>query len=311
MSDYVQPIGEADPNAPYKDRNTGGGEPGSRVPALAIEMPQREIRTVIVAAGLTPDKTDPTQLNDAIDQKIALATGGGSNPLNDLLDLLRARLRIFPETLTGDGKLSLSVPSAGNVRVPAGINILHRGVFIVTTAQQDFATAANKTYHLRYRFTGTPGWALVDLANPAYNPASLSEASASFDTSLDDMLAARVITDAANVATITSLVNKHDLNLNELLSPTSSASPSAGTWLHTFSSVYDWARRPTTWGFYPATGYSSGAATDNDYNVREAAASESDLATLGAAWDITRYRLSQKVMYDDAATARMHWSARA
>ncbi|MFY1004926.1 hypothetical protein ACNF5F_26225, partial [Escherichia coli] len=77
MSDYVQPIGEADPNASYKDRNTGAGEPGSRVPALAIEMPQREIRTVLVAAGMTPDRNDPTQLNAAIDQKIALATAGG------------------------------------------------------------------------------------------------------------------------------------------------------------------------------------------------------------------------------------------
>lgn len=212
--DYVQPYGEADPNAPYKDRNTGAGEPGSRVPALAIEMPQREIRTVIVAAGITPDRTDPTQLNAAIDQKIALATGGGENPLEDLLNLLRARLRVYPEILTADGRFNLSVPSTGTVRIPAGIDILHRGVFQLTTVQQDFATVANKIYHLRYRFTGTPGWSLVDTSDAGYNPGALSEANAAFDTTFDDMVSHKVQTNASNVATITALMNKDRISLN-------------------------------------------------------------------------------------------------
>jgi hypothetical protein len=207
MSDYVQPVGEADPNAPYKDRNTGAGQPGSKVPALAIEMPQREIRTVLLSVGMTPNKTDPTQLNAAIDQKIALATAGGENPLDDLLTLLRARLPVFPEIKTADGRFNLSVPSTGTVRIPSGIVIQHRGVFPITTIEQDFATSPNKAYHLRYRFTGTPGWSLVDVADSGYNPGALPEANPAFDTGYDDMISHRVVTDASNVAVITALAN--------------------------------------------------------------------------------------------------------
>lgn len=180
---YVQPFGEADPNAPYKDRNTGAGQAGSKVPAKAIENPQREIQEVILQAGLEPSSENVTQLNEAIDLKIALATGGGANPLDDLLNLLRARLRIFPEILTADGRFNLTVPSTGNVRIPAGVQVLHRGVFTITTAEQTFPTAANKTYHMRYRFTGTPGWSLVDLADGGYNPGgALAETNTAFDT---------------------------------------------------------------------------------------------------------------------------------
>lgn len=214
MSDYVQPVGEADPNASYKDRNTGAGEPGSRVPALAIEMPMREIRTVLVAAGLTPDKTDPTQLNEAIDAKIALATSSGPDPVGDLLNLLRARMLVYPEIMTSDGRFNLSVPATGTVRIPAGITLRHRGCFDEVTAQQDFTTVANKTYHLRKRWTGgSPGWALVDVLDSAYNPGgALAETDASFDTGYDDMISHRVVTNASNVATITALANKDRLS---------------------------------------------------------------------------------------------------
>lgn len=214
MSDYVQPVGEADPNASYKDRNTGAGEPGSRVPALAIEMPQREIRTVLVAAGLTPDKTDPTQLNAAIDAKIALATSSGPDPVADLLNLLRARMLVYPEIMTSDGRFNLSTPATGTVRIPSGITLRHRGCFDEVTAQQDFTTVANKTYHLRKRWTGgLPGWALVDVSNSAYNPTALAEADVSFDTTYDDMISHRVVTNASNVATITALANRDRLQI--------------------------------------------------------------------------------------------------
>jgi hypothetical protein len=246
---YVQPVGEADPNASYKDRNTGAGVPGSRVPAKAIENPQREIQEVILQAGLDPSSEDVTQLNAAIDQKIALATGGGENPLNDLLDLLRARLKIYPEILTADGRFNLPVPSTGNVRIPAGIQILHRGVGLITTAEQTFATAANKTYHMRYRFTGTPGWSLVDAFDSGYNPSALAEASSAFDTGYDDMISHRVVTDASNVATITALANKHHLSATgeEIQSNTSFQNdvvPSVMTAPDGAVVNLNWARKP-------------------------------------------------------------------
>lgn len=165
--DYNAPYGSADPNAGFVDRNTPGAISGSRVPAAAIEMPQREIVTVIKNAGLTPIKTDPTQLDQAIDQKILAATGAGGDDNYVLMTQARIRLPIFPEIQTADGRLPVTSPSGGQVRVPAGYEFLHRGIFLVTTEQVDFATAANKTYHLRWN--PTDGFSLKDLADAGYN----------------------------------------------------------------------------------------------------------------------------------------------
>ncbi|MGV2049007.1 hypothetical protein ACQZ48_02865 [Agrobacterium sp. 22-209-1] len=206
---YNPPFGSADPNAPYKDRNTAAGEAGSRVPAAAIEDPQREIMAVIAAGGIAPSKEDLTQLLQAIQQLISAATGGGDTSNFVLMPQARARLPIFPEVLTSDGRIPVISPAAGQVRVPAGYDFLHRGIFTTTTVQADFATAANKTYHLRWTPAG--GFTLKDLADAGYNPTAAAEGSAIFDSSFDDMIIARVVTSAANVPTITNLGNKHDL----------------------------------------------------------------------------------------------------
>lgn len=64
--EYVEPFGVTTPNAPYVGRNTPGATSGSKVPPEAIEHPMREIVAAIVAAGLTPDGEDLTQLAQAI-----------------------------------------------------------------------------------------------------------------------------------------------------------------------------------------------------------------------------------------------------
>ena len=237
--DYNAPYGSADPNAGYVDRNTPGAVSGSRVPAAAVEMPQREIVTVIKNAGLTPVKTDPTQLDQAIDKKILAATGGGGDDNYVLMTQARVRLPIFPEVLTADGRLPVVSPSAGQVRVPAGYEFLHRGIFLVTTEQVDFVTSANKTYHLRWN--PTDGFALKDVADVAYNSASLAETVVSFDSTYDDMLVARVVTNSSNVATITNLTNKDRLfsSTRQTGTPTSLG---AGTLAYSATETVNWSR---------------------------------------------------------------------
>lgn len=211
--DYNAPFGSADPNAGFVDRNTPGAVAGSKVPALAIEMPQREIVTVIKNAGLTPSKNDPTQLDQAIDQKILAATGSGGDENYVLMTQARVRLPIFPEVLTADGRLPVVTPAAGQVRVPAGYEFLHRGIFLVTTEQADFATAANKIYHLRWSHTA--GFALKDLADVAYNAGAVAEDNAAFDSRYDDILFSRVTTNGSNSATVLNLVNKASMSWKE------------------------------------------------------------------------------------------------
>ena len=203
---YNAPYGSADPNAAYIDRNTPGAQSGSRVPAAAVEHPQREIMAVITAAGISGSSEDLTQLLQAIQQLISTATGGGDTSNFVLMPAARARLPIFPEVLTADGRIPVTSPSTGQVRVPAGYDFLHRGIFAVTTVQTDFATVASKTYHLRWSPVG--GFALKDLADVSYNPTALAETNTVFDSVYDDMLVARVITNASNVSTIANLTNK-------------------------------------------------------------------------------------------------------
>jgi hypothetical protein len=252
---YNAPFGSADPNAPFVDRNTPGAVSGSRVPAAAIEDPQREIMAVIAAGGITPSDADLTQLLQAIQQLISAATGGGDTSNFVLMPQARARLPIFPEVLRSDGMIPVISPSTGQVRVPAGVDFLHRGIFTVTTVQTDFATAASKIYHLRWAPTG--GFVLKDLADPAYNPGALVETSAVFDSTYDDMLVARVVTSAGNAPTVTNLINKDRLSSLILQNQTiTRVCTSIGHWVAAFSPIaINWARTPQASGAMARTGF--------------------------------------------------------
>lgn len=85
---YQAPFGSADPGAPYVDKNTPGAVAGSKVPAKAIEHPQRELDTLIEKSGLTPSEADLTQLTHAVrSQKLNYVTAGGTaNAITFTLD---------------------------------------------------------------------------------------------------------------------------------------------------------------------------------------------------------------------------------
>ncbi|MFD1328305.1 hypothetical protein [Mycoplana ramosa] len=239
---YNQPYGNPDANAGYVDRNAAGAVAGSRVPAMAIEAPQREIMAVINAAGIAGSNSDLTQLLQAIQQLIAAATGGAGDPNYVLMTQARTRIPIFPQVLTATGVLPVVAPTTGLVRVPAGYEFLHRGIFLITTVQTDFVTVANKTYHLRW--SPSAGFALKDLASAAYNPSAFGEGNEAFDSSYDDMLVSRVVTSAANVPTVTNLANKDRLSQMIADAGPMTTSPGASGALRTATLSWNWARRP-------------------------------------------------------------------
>jgi hypothetical protein len=167
---------------------------------------EAEIGEVINHAGIIQTDDRFTQLREAIEQLISAATGGGDPSQYLLLSQAATRLPIFPEVQNTDGVIAVTSPSAGTVRIPGGVTFLHRGIVPVTTIQEDFATVANKIYHLRWDPTNE--FRLIETGDAVYNPGSLAETNLAFDTKYDDMLVSRVITNAANVATITNLANK-------------------------------------------------------------------------------------------------------
>lgn len=120
--EYNPPYGSGDPDAPYVDRNTPGAVVGSKVPAPAIEHPQREIVGMVAKSGLTPDSGDLSQLakavrSQALNYRIA---GGSANALTATLDpapaawseLVGMPLRLLL-TGTNSGAATLNVNGLG------------------------------------------------------------------------------------------------------------------------------------------------------------------------------------------------------
>ena len=106
----------------------------------------------------------------------------------------------------------------------------------------DFPTVASKVYHVRWAYPA--GYSLEDLSDPAYNPSTLAETDASFDTTFDDMLIARVVTDSGNVPTITNLANTGRLAETTVFE--ASTDPTGQTWatLPGSAVTLDWSRTP-------------------------------------------------------------------
>lgn len=191
------------PEPSYFDGNPQAGQKGAIPPAKAIEHPMREILAVIQAAGLTPNEGDLTQLYQAI----AIIVGGvGGTPASFALN------PIYPEVITNGGVMSIA-SNNGNVVVATGQQFIHRGGVLYNTTsftlgQRTLSTVASKTYHLRWRYNGgSPVLALIDVTDGTYNPGALAETDPTFDTTYDDMLIAKVVTDASNNTTTTALKN--------------------------------------------------------------------------------------------------------
>jgi hypothetical protein len=165
-----------------------------------------ELNAIHQAGGVTGDDSvvNTTLLN--IQALIDAATGEGDTTGYLLLSQAVSRLPLFPEFLTSDGKVNVTSPASGTIRLPGSVNFMHRGVSPQSTIQQDFTTDPSKTYHLRWNPTN--GFQLKDLTEPSYNPNTLPETDDSFDTGYDDMLVSRIITNSSNVSTITNLINK-------------------------------------------------------------------------------------------------------
>lgn len=213
MADFSTPFAStASRRSPNADEKANGFPCGPADQTLFNGLFHRiesELGAVISYAGLSQSDTNLSQLRDAILAIVSAATGGGETSDYLLLSQAQARLPIYPEVLSTDGRINITSPAAGTVRVPGNVNFLHRGIGLVTSEETDFATVASRTYHLRWNPTN--GFQLKWLGDNAYNPGGLDEKNVAFDSSYDDMLVARVITNSGNVATITTLANKHRL----------------------------------------------------------------------------------------------------
>lgn len=266
---------------------------------------QSEIGEVISYAGLSPTNSDMTQLRQAIQNMIATALAGldfgTSAPTIDtsgflLMSQALARLPIYPVITTGGGQMTVT-PGSGQVTLGAGQSFLHRGVYLITTEETDFAHSANKIYHLRWR--KSTGFGLFDLSNAGYNPSSISEDDDYFDSSYDDMLIARIVTDGSNVATITTLTNLPVLTAEQYYEQ--DVAHSLGwTTLANSGITLNWARTPTISALrlllIKAASGAVGGSSGSAFQVIK-------LAAIQPVADVTRYSTGNaKYAFDDNAS---------
>jgi len=95
---FQPPLNSQNPNASYQNGDPIQGILGSKVPAEAIEGPQREIVNVILAAGITPNEADNSQLTQAIQ---FIAGNVGSSGINiPAQALMQANLGLRPDGWT-------------------------------------------------------------------------------------------------------------------------------------------------------------------------------------------------------------------
>lgn len=265
---------------------------------------QSELGHVVEYAGLTDSSDDLQQLRKAIQAMIAAAIGDiDEEDPPDLTGFLlvgqaRQRLPIFPEIQTADNRINISSPGSGTVLVPPTVNILHRGIYPVSTSdftelERTFATLANKTYHLRMNLApGAEALSLNDLANGTYNPTAAAEKSSIFDSTYDDVLLARVVTNGSNVATITNLRNA--VRLTDALGSTGSYDlPNQNGATRTVTLTYGWGRTPHMVGYFEFFG-ANGAwgVNDHDWNVQVN--------------ELTRYAATMYSLHDGAVSGTMN-----
>lgn len=216
MADFGPIAQDAERRLPTAQENETGFACGPLSQPLFNGMFYRieaELKAVQDGAGIVGVEGQYDQVYQAILALISAAVGpdtAGDTSNFVLMDQARLRIPIFPDVITPtNGIIGVISTGPGNVRLPAGAKFLHRGIFEITTALQDFVTDANKVYHLRWN--PTDGFDLIDILDGGYNPAVLAESDAAFDSTYDDMLVARVVTNSGNSPTITNLVNKDRL----------------------------------------------------------------------------------------------------
>ncbi len=319
--DYIAPLNRPatveEPRPAYFDGNRQTGQEGSYPSGKSLENPMREILAVIEGAGITPSNADLTQLLQAIHNLINTALenydpgGGGPAPVPASF-LLNP---IFPHITVNGGIMSVASANA-QVSIPAGQTFIHRGGVLYNSSDtaaglRTFSTVANKTYHLRWRYNGgAPLFALLDLANAGYNPGGLPETHANFDSSFDDMLIARVVTNAANTPVVTALLNRHSLAHSEILPGTNGQLVGQQGASFRFQSSFAWGRSPSTYSLGLAKMINT-SADDSDFNIFPNGLPRTPNTAEHAhapSVPVTRYGVDCIVMLDMAAELHMQFS---
>lgn len=242
----------------FRDCTSEAAQDGTRIRADFLNKVIAQLRYAIQGMGVTEAEGDDTMLLQCF-QKLQF-----TNWLN---------LPIYPESLQGSYVLSVSNLGGGQVRVDAGQEFLHRGWNKVATndysdANRTVNHSANKTYHLRWQYNGgSPIFVIKDAADGVYNPGALAETNEVFDSSYDDMLIAKIVTDGSNVPTITTLKNATMLKDQIEWTGEMTSNKNDNHARASFSTTFNWARTPKASASMRFINYKIGGTNDEDMAI--------------------------------------------
>lgn len=241
----------------------------SGIPAGSVSVTETG---ALYLSPATPTRLGSLRLGTAPEVAAGVADGAVAVIPSTLAGVL-ALLPIYPEVETAGNLLTLAAGS-GTLIIGAGQTWLWRGHRRYSSddyllAARTLAHSASKTYHLRW--SGSGGFVLRDLANSTYNPTAAGEDDPRFDTTYDDMLIARVVTSAGNVATVTGRANAVRLKAEfASTGPAYSILNESYQYACTFS--VNWARTPQLGSVYAVVYQQGGAVLSGGANYGRAVA---------------------------------------
>jgi hypothetical protein len=218
------------------------------------------------------------------------------------------RMPVYPEIDTATNTLAITA-AGGQIVIDANQQWRHRGHRVINTsdvlaAARTFATAASKKYHLRGTVAaGVNTYSLFDVT-------ALSEADAEFDTTFDMMLIALVVTNGANVATVTPLVNRNELRATVAAALVNEANAGANEYAGSFLATLNWARRPRPHSFAPLRRVwdQGGTTPDRDFAIWPSSASTPWGAAASAyGLSLTRYGVTARINDDHMGVEPSIW----
>jgi len=307
MADFRTPFGQDGdrrfPSITEKEQGFPCGPADRALFNALIYRLEAELGHLVDYAGIVGTDDRMSNVREAVEALISAAVAAiPADQQPDLsgyltMAMAQSRLPIFPHVNNSTGRLTVTSPNVGVIRLGGGSTFLHRGIAPITTAQLDFPTDPSRTYHLRWDKVN--GYRLRSLSDAAYNPSSAAETSTQFDSKYDDMLIARITTTAANVATITVLRNLDRFMDFMSQGGATTEVPLQNGAKRTGRMIYDLSRTPTVMPFI--MGFGTGPSPTSSYTTFRGADNHDHDTTLTPA-NITRYGFDYTVMRDYAST---------
>lgn len=199
----------AEHNDEFVEADPANNIEGTIAKAAWFNSVQHELVAVVEKFGGVLDSRNDGQFWDTIN-RIALVRP------DSRLKQIRPVCKIpyYPEILTLSAVLAITTNDDNTIRIDPEQFFVWRGVWKINTSDYNeisrtFLLIPNAIFHLRWN--AKEGFVVKNLQDVNYNSGGLTEHDASFDTTHDDMLIARVATDGNATPTITLLKNRHSL----------------------------------------------------------------------------------------------------